>query len=359
MVATTKTEVGGPQWLIVDEATHFRLWGTDTVFPFPRGGDECIIGSADGCWLKLQDVKDRVSRQHVQLSHDKGRWIASDLQSKNGLYEDGSRRAAVHLAPGVELGVGGFTLIAESPMLTALREVLARLIGWSEERRQSVDLAMRSVRIAAARRDSLQLCGDGDLVSVARFLHRRTLGDARPFIVCDPRRRRSDPSARSAPNYDSGIEAFAAAAGGTLCVWESRQPEDFDHVLAAWRKPDSRVQLVVCTHVLQPSDPLLASTVELPPLGERADELGRIIDAYGADATAEFGAPLTLVDREWVFGHAANTLANIEKATRRLVALRRTDGQVTPAATLLGMTYSALSEWIARRTFEYQDDGDN
>jgi hypothetical protein len=357
-MATTKTEVGGPQWLIVDEATQFRLWGTNTVYPFSTTQGEGIIGSADGCWLQLQDDKERVSRQHAQLSYDKGRWVASDLQSKNGIYEDGARRAAVHLAPGVELGVGGFTLIAESPMLTGLRDVLERLLGWSEDRRESVDLALRSVRIAAARRESLHICGEGDLISVARFLHRCTLGDARPFIVCDPRRRRAEPNARAATNYDNGIEALEAAAGGTLCVWQSRQPDDFDQVLQAWRKPTSRVQLVVCTHSLQPSDPLLASPIVLPPLAERVPELDRIIDAYAADASREFGVPLTLVDREWVYRRAASTLASIETATRRLIALRKTGGHVTAAAALLGMSYSALSEWIARRTFDY-DEGDN
>src|SRR5262245_9005949 len=130
-MVTTRTEVGGPQWLILDEATQFRQWGTATVYPFPTMDDESIIGSADGCWLQLQDDRDRVSRQHARLSHDKGRWVAADLQSKNGIYEDGSRRATVDLAPGVELGIGGFTFIAESPMLASLREVLARLIGWS------------------------------------------------------------------------------------------------------------------------------------------------------------------------------------------------------------------------------------
>jgi FHA domain/Bacterial regulatory protein, Fis family len=358
MVAATKTEFGSPEWLIQDEADQFRLWGATRVYPFPAG--EGIIGSADGCWLQFQDDKERVSRQHVVVSHDKGQWVASDLQSKNGIYEDGSRRATVHLAPGVELGIGGFTLIAESPMLVALRDVLARLIGWSEDRRESVDLALRSVRIAAARRDSLQLCGEGDLISVARFLHRCTLGETRPFIVCDPRRRRADPSARAATNYDNGIEALGAAAGGTLCVWQSRQPDDFDQVLEAWRKPTSRVQLIVCTHTLQSSDPLRASAIVLPPLAERASEIERIIDAYALDATTELGAPLPPAEREWIYRHEATTLASIEKATRRLIALRKADGHVTRAAALLGMTYSALSEWIARRTFEYtHEDSDS
>lgn len=215
MLPSTRTAVGGA-WLIEDEPIRFRQWATNTVYPFPAESDEGIIGAADGCWLQLQDAAARVSRQHARLLRDNGQWVVVDLDSKNGVHHDGARRPKVVLAPGVEIGIGGFTLIAESPLLAALRELLARLIGWSDARQEDVDLALRSVRLAATLRGSLQLCGTGNLVAVAQILHRHTLGDARPFIVCDPRRRRADPSARSATNYDRGVQALAAAAGGTL-----------------------------------------------------------------------------------------------------------------------------------------------
>jgi len=197
MAIPTTTEAGEPyEWLIEDGPTHFRRWGTDVGHPFPATttAGEWILGAADGCWLQLQDEESRVSRQHARLVNDNGRWLVVDLGSKNGVYQDGARRSSVPLAPGVGLGVGDITLITGSPRLSALREVVARLIGWSEERREDVDLALRSLRIAATRRESLQLCGSGNLVSIAQLLHRHTLGDARPFIVCDPRRRRADPA---------------------------------------------------------------------------------------------------------------------------------------------------------------------
>ena len=315
-----------------------------------------MIGAADGCWLQIQDEEGRVSRQHARVSYDDGEWTATDLHSKNGIHQDGARRGTVVLAPGVELGIGGITLVTESPLLQGLRDVLARLIGWSDERREAVDLALRAVRLAATRRGSLQLCGDGDLVSVAQLLHRRTLGEGRPFIVCDPRRIRADPSARSATNYDSGMEALAAAAGGTLCIWQSRQPGDFPEVVKARSKPTSRVQLVVCTHTVQLSDQLIGSPVVLPALAERESEMDRIIDAYAVDAGATSGETLTPFDREWIYRHEARTLSRIEKATRRLVAVRKAGGSITRAAAQVGMAHGALSEWIARRTLDIDDD---
>jgi hypothetical protein len=360
MVISTKTEAGG-SWLIEDEPTHFRRWGTDITHPFPPapGG---IIGAAEGCWLQLHDESERVSRQHAQLVHHNDRWMVCDMQSKNGVHHDGARRPSVVLAPGVELGIGGITLIAESPLLAALREVLFRLIGWSDDRLEDVDLALRAIRIAATCRESLHICGDGDLVLIAQLLHRYTLGESRPFIVCDPRRKRADPSARSATNYNSGMEALSAAVGGTLCIWQSRRPDDFDQVVEARRRdPSMRVQLVVCTHTLQPTAPLIASPIVFPPLSGRSSELDRIIDAFAADAGATPGATLTLVEREWIYQHEASSLSSILKSTRRLIAIRRNDGVMTHAAADLGMAHGTLSEWFARRTLEIggDDDDDN
>lgn len=351
MAITTETEIGGPnQWLIDDEVIQLRVWRTNLVHPLPSKDGERTIGAVAGCWLQLQDPTARVSRQHAKLAFEDGRWILSDLHSKNGICRDGARCASFPLTPGVEVGIGGVTLIAESRQLVALRQILARLIGWAHGRRAEVDLALRSVRLAATRRESLLLCGDGDLVSTARLLHRHALGDKRPFLVCDPRRVRADPNARAAANFDSGMMALAAAAGGTLCVWQGRQPDDFDKVVAARRDPACRVQLVVCSHTLQHRDPLIASPIVLPPLAKRATELNRIIDAYAADAVAELGGSFAPSDRVSVRRHEAATLAQIEKATRRLVAIRAAGGSITRAALQLGMSHGALSEWLTRRT---------
>jgi hypothetical protein len=112
------------------------------------------------------------------------------------------------------------------------------------------------------------------------------------------------------------------------------------------------VQLVVCTHALQPAEPPIASPIVLPPLDERAAELDRIIDEYAAEAVAGLGAVATFMpaDRDWVRRHEAATLAQIERATRRLVAIRDNGGSITRAAAQLAMSHAALSEWVARRT---------
>jgi hypothetical protein len=352
MAIATNTDVDSDEWCISDEVIRLLKWGTEETFPLPdrAGGGE--IGAAEGVWLRLQDETNQVSRVHARLAFDGAGWQLTDRESKNGIWCDGARQSAFSLAPGMEIGIGGITLIAESAQLIALRGVLARLIGWSDARAKEVDLALRAVQVAATRRESLVLCGEGDLVSIAHLLHRHALGEARPFVVCDPRRRATDSSARAMANYSTGMDALAAADGGTLCVWRTRLPPDFDAVIQAVRGPEAQVQLVVCEHALQPLDLLIASPIVFPPLAERATELERVIDEYAAEAVVALGvhAVFTAADRDWVRRHEAATLAQIEKATRRLAAIRGNGGSITRAAAQLAMSHAALSEWIARRT---------
>lgn len=351
MAISTNTDLGADEWRIDDEVIQLRRWGTREVYALPDRSGAWSIGAAEDAWLRLQDEANRVSRQHARLTFETARWAIADLESKNGIRCDGARRLSFLLAPGVEIGIGEITLIAESALLIALRGVLARLLGWSEVRAGDVDLALRAVRMAATRRESLLLCGAGDLVAIAQLLHRHALGEARPFIVCDPRRRAVDSSARAAANFSTGMQALTAAIGGTLCVWRNRPPPDFESVLAFMRDPRSRVQLVICTHDSQHAGPQLAPPIVFPSLGERAAELDRVIDEYAAEAVATLDASTTFTpaDRRWIRQHEAATLPRIEKATRRLVAIRAHSGSITRAAAQLGLSHATLSEWVARR----------
>ncbi|MEJ7599246.1 MAG: FHA domain-containing protein [Kofleriaceae bacterium] len=328
---------------------RLRIWGTDQVHALPATASEAIIGTTDACAIRLRDASRRVSRQHARLVRDGAHWIIRDLESKNGIRIDGARRTELTIEPGVEIGIGGVTLIAETARLVALRCFLARILGWSSSQIEIVDLGLRAIRAAATRRTALVLCGGGDLVPLAQALHRHVLGEDRPFVQCDPRRRRMDASVRAAENYALGVPAMIAAAGGSVCVWSKRLPRDFEQLKAALREPGARVQLIVCSQELQDCKGF-ATPITIPSLATRPAELDRIIDEYGADAIASLAAsgPFTSKDRQWVREHSASSLPDIEKGTRRLVALRH-GGSLARAAGMLGMSHVALTEWIGRR----------
>jgi hypothetical protein len=253
--------------------------------------------------------------------------MVQDLHSPGSVRLDGAIHSVVSLSPGSELEIGGIRLIAESRRLVALREILTRVIGWAPERGPEVDLAMRAVRLAALYHQPLLICGsDGDVVSAARLLHRQTRGPRQGIVIHDPRK------------------ALKAATGGTLCMWRGSQLDKF---AASVQRPVLQAQLVVCTR--QRTDILHTSPLVIPLPRKRAVELDRIIDEYLVDACAEYGGMFLPADREWIRRFDAKTLARIEFATRRVVALRSNGGSITRTARLLGMTHSALSQWVARR----------
>lgn len=318
----------------------------------PSAG-EGLIGTAEGCQIRLEDRTARVSRKHARIWREHERWMIEDAGSRNGLRIDGVRvgRGASSIDPGVEIGIGGLTLLAESPRLIALRGFLARVLGWTSDRTVVVDHALRSIRLAAAQRVGLVLSGDSELVAIAHSIHRCALGSDRPFVACDPRRRTSKESVRAVENHEQGMSALEVARGGSLCVWGSRLPRDFSQVLRKLREPDTRVQLVYCSNKRESSDGLLSTPIDVPPLARRAGELSRIIDEYARDAIAELGATraaFTKQDHAWVLKHGATSLGEIEKATLRLTAIRMC-GSVGRAAARLGMAHVSLSRWIGRR----------
>jgi len=350
--ASTKTDVAANEWVVDDNVMRLRRWGTDDIHMLPLPPtNECTIGAAETCTVQLDDPAGRISRLHAQLVRGQTRWLLRDLGSKNGVRLDGARRAEIVLEPGTEIGIGSLTLIAESRRSVALRGFLARVLGWRRDRTEVIDHALRSIRLAATRRVALVLCGRGDLVPMARSIHRHALGADRPFIVCDPRRRRGGATVRSAENYKTGMDALAAATGGSLCVRSRRLPEDFSHVLEALHDPSSQVQLVVCARAAEDGRPFFAVPITVPPLASRPDEIDRIIAEYAMDAIAELGTLRTTfqeVDRQWVRAHAASSLPAIEKATLRLVAFRESRN-VSNAAARLGMAPVSLSRWMERR----------
>lgn len=356
MSEPTKTDQNGmTEWKLDDVVVQLREWGSEQTYQLPTAASgEWLIGTARACEVRVVDRRRFASRQHARLSRDRDAWTLTDAGSKNGLWLDDARRPSFVLAPGVEVGIGSLRLIAESRRMIAVRAFLSRILGWGEERRNQVDRALRSLREMATRRSPLVLLGEGDLVSVARSLHRRVLGPERPFIVSDPRRISARGSARSPENQADVRAALQAAAGGTLCVWASRLPTDFDEVRAQLELPGSHVRVMMCAYTsdeLQERVPLGAA-ITLTPLSQRTGELDRIIDEYAADAVAELGAKpssFAAEDRAWTRPRRAKTLEEIETTVTRLVAIREWGG-VTRAAPHLGITHVALLRWFDRRS---------
>lgn len=347
----TRSDVAPGAWAICDEVVRLREWGTGRVHELPAPPiDAWTIGTGEACSLRLADPV--ASREHARLVRDHGSWSIRDLGSKNGLRYDGARCEGFVLTPGVEIGIGATTLIAESRDSIGLHGFLSRVLGWGSSRMATVDHALRSVRLAATRRTALHLFGEPDLVPIAYALHRHTLGADRPFVLCDRRRQDATESVRSVLNHVKGMAGLEAADGGSLCVRSRRLPSDFPAVVAWLRKPTSRVQLVVCAERRVDDGRCFTVPIQVPPIKSRRAELGRIVDEYAHDAAAVLDLPhaaLSDADRAWVLRHAASSLPEIEKATLRRMAISMCFGDLTGAAARLGMARVSLSRWIDHR----------
>ena len=132
---------------------------------------------------------------------------------------------------------------------------------------------------------------------------------------------------------------------------------DFKALVAQLRGTEE-VRLTVVGDGRYDTHPFLVrpAPIRIPSLRARTKELPRIIDEYGADAVAELRVGqlgsrdprFTEADRAWVIDSTPRTLPEIEKATRRLVALRMSE-DLPRAAEILGMAPVSLSRWIGRR----------
>ena len=235
-------------------------------------------------------------------------------------------------------------------MTEGLRGYLGRLLGWTNT--SAIDHALRSIEFATEHRSQLVLCGQGDLVPLAYGVHRRTLGADTPFIVCDPRRGNTPATVRSPANDVDVAAAFHAVAGAWSCTRRRRPPHELSSPVARLR--DNNNVQYICLDESSLQWLVRPGPIEIPALTQRAGELPRVVDEYVFDALVEL-APTshTLVlserDRQWLIDQAARmSLADLEKATLRLVALRSSTN-LSQAAARLGMATVSLQRWMGRR----------
>jgi hypothetical protein len=327
-------------WLGHDGVIHLREWASETVHPLSAAG-ACIVGSAPPADVRLIDPRGLVSRRHARIVRAGDRWWMEDLGSKNGLSEDHEPSNLFPLVPGLEVGIGSLTLVAENQALVDLRRYLARVLGWDAAGRAAIDLALQEARRAAIRRVPLMLTGRDDLVGVARQIHRRTMRTAAPFVLYSPQVRERDRSLRITTSC-SEAEASELGAGGTVCVREEL-PAGLAHLIASSRARQ-RTQLIICATAT-------TGGITVPSLAERSTaDRRRIVIDYALDAIHELEAsPQSFTEQhlQWATTNAPS-FADIEITTLRLVA-RNHAGSTSAAAKLLGISHVALRKWLRRR----------
>lgn len=359
MADTTTPDVASLQWQIGSDVDRLREWATRKIHSLASldaDGDPIAIGTAATCKVRVHDGSKprRVSREHAFLERRDEHWCIINNGSKNGLLLDGAEREKCLLVPGMEIGLGrGVTLVAENPRFAALRELLARMLGWALDRAEAVDLALRSIRLAANRRGVLVLSGDADLISLAHELHEFIL-PGKPFVLCHPTR--STQVARDQVRVvPLGVDALDAATGGSICLLHDEYPGDLEAMLVEARRPECCTLLVVCAKKPKGPQKLFHATpIEIPSLRRRRAELDRVIDEYVGQATSRVGMEafeLTDGERAWIRAESGKTLPDIQMAAFRLAALRH-GGDLQKAGPIVGITPEGLAKWFRDKRFK-------
>jgi FHA domain-containing protein len=354
MISTT-TDNLGKEWALDDEVTRLRVWATDIVYPLSADDHRKIrIGLAPTCEIQVHDPSSLTSREHAYLERVNGRWEIAD-QSKNGLYLDDQKCDRFALAPGREIGLSRYvTLIAESARTIALRDALARMIGWRACHAEAIDRTLRTLRMAATGRESLVLCGEPGLLPLAEELHRLTMTERRPFVFCDPRRRTPvEDTASFTRCVTDGLTAAAQAKNGTVCIDDRKRPSDLLAMLDELHRRGRTTQLMVLAKNPYKAEVYTKAPVVIPPLRTRRDEIETLVMEYELEAVRRLGIDaleLTPVQRSWIAERSSETLPDIQQATLRLIAIRHA-GSIAGAADLLRISQQALSKWLDRRRF--------
>ncbi len=343
-------------WGMGGRVVALRRWGTDRLYKLHERAGSISVGADKSADVYLND--ETVSRRHALLSRGDAddHWSLLDLKSKNGIRADDTRQHVIRLEAGMLVHIGGVRLVAESKAFARLRCFVNRLIGWKPSTMERVDEVLQELRTAQRRRDPLVFVGEGDLVPVLRDLTSYLLGHAAPFVVSDPRRQLTDEEdVRRVRNEPSLRDAATAGAGGAVFLRSSRIEPSFPDVVQELRGSHARPALLMIggasvpemarTRIVRCAEP-----IHIPSLSERGREVDHIISEYYEDAMREFDvrAEIPAAERTWVHANGAS-LAEIARATRRVLALRLADGNITHAAERLHMAPVSLNRWLRSR----------
>ncbi|MEM9192712.1 MAG: sigma 54-interacting transcriptional regulator [Myxococcota bacterium] len=146
--------------------------------------DRCVVGTGEGCTLRLSDAK--VSRFHLELSHDDGIVRMEDLDSRNGTWVGDLRLERAQVAPGTRFRIGDSTLRVDDGDVQNVAGANEAIPGFVAEDPRSRQLA-REIRKVAASEVSVLVRGETGTGKecVARALHDLSPRADQPFVVVD------------------------------------------------------------------------------------------------------------------------------------------------------------------------------
>ena len=113
----------------LDDVLRLREWGTEAIHKLPeQPAGPLLVGTSSDCSVRLRERG--AASVIAQLIFDGAHWWIRGRDAPDGLRQDGVPRERFMLTPGVEIGLGTTTAIAESLRTVQLRRFCQRLLGW-------------------------------------------------------------------------------------------------------------------------------------------------------------------------------------------------------------------------------------
>lgn len=324
-----------------------RMIGRDFVFETPRA--PWTLGTAAGHELTVDDPT--VSSSHCLFEWRGAELWVIDGESKNGTFVNGSKIGEARLIDGSVLVVGRTTFVAFAESSRGRRSREEILDGRDAQFRIAVDTAID----AAIEGRTVVAVGEqgSGREALARAIHEVAVGPHLPFV-------------RLALG-GAGVEGAHAldAPVGTIFVHElgNLPVPVYGRIVELMRRgapslehpaiPSGRLQIVVSASApLWPSSvPDDTLQVALPPLRARGDDVLLLMDRFAreelghAGARRAFGKEVLAALRAYQW---PGNVAELREAVSRLAAIAKYRS-VRAAAEALGVSKSALSDWLYRR----------
>ncbi|MEO7733982.1 MAG: FHA domain-containing protein [Kofleriaceae bacterium] len=113
-----------------DKVIGLRLWASDTIQNLPSSASApFLVGTSRECKIRLANRNAAPEHAYAHLTFDSEQWSIRDLGSPYSVHHDGVPSPGFVLTPGLEIGVGGATFVAESERTIRLRAFCRRLLG--------------------------------------------------------------------------------------------------------------------------------------------------------------------------------------------------------------------------------------
>jgi hypothetical protein len=254
-------------WAIDDDVKQLRLRGTSHVYLFPTlepmeyllPNGRMFTGRMEEMTLgALEDLirQPREKRSPItKLLRIESAWTLLNLSAEADLRMGIGQQPTVRLAPAMEVGIEGATLIAESARSIDLHAFLAMLIGEDEHSHQ-VDDALSMMCGAQRSTSPIILQGPGNLTEVARELHRMVYPSERPFVTYNASRCLFESQLAGQVRDVAISDAISAARGGTLCLRSSELPPNCRELQKEHERSSGTQRQIIVWHDVE--DPLAA-----------------------------------------------------------------------------------------------------